>query len=141
MKKRILFVENNDGFRRFYKRALGCILPEYDIFFAYHGRDAINILNKHSKDFDLIISDFEMPVMNGIELYKELVASSKSYIPFLFLTSSKASLKDNLPDNGVPILSKPVDVVKFCDFVRETLEPKRVINPTPISIPIPIPVL
>lgn len=43
---------------------------QYNVFFAYNGQEALDILDK--EHIDLIISDIMMPNMDGYELTKEL---------------------------------------------------------------------
>jgi two-component system CAI-1 autoinducer sensor kinase/phosphatase CqsS len=66
--KRILLVDDNETSRKFMSMVLkhyGCTVEQ-----AIHGRDAINALEQ--EDFDLVLMDVEMPVMNGIEATKAI---------------------------------------------------------------------
>ena len=65
-----------------------------DCTFAFNGKEALSKIEEQS--FEIIISDFKMPVMNGIE-FKEALnekATSKN-IPFIFMTSI---VKDKVED-------------------------------------------
>ncbi len=66
--KRILLVDDNETNRKFMSMVLkhyGCTVEQ-----AIHGKDAINALEK--EDYDLVLMDVEMPVMNGIEATKAI---------------------------------------------------------------------
>ncbi len=52
---------------------------------AENGRQAIDVLHQESVDF--IITDYNMPEMNGQELAEYLTGSEFSYIPVLMVTS------------------------------------------------------
>ena len=65
---RILLVDDNETNRKFMSMVLkhyGCTVEQ-----AIHGKDAINALEK--EDYDLVLMDVEMPVMNGIEATKAI---------------------------------------------------------------------
>jgi len=53
---------------------------------AGHGRDALKMYTRNPNDFDLIISDWEMPEMTGIELLRAIHNVAPN-IPFLMLTA------------------------------------------------------
>lgn len=57
---------------------------------ARHGRQAINYLRKNLDSYDLIISDWEMPEVSGIELLRE-VRKRRPQLPFLMLTVNTGS--------------------------------------------------
>lgn len=57
---------------------------------ARNGQQAINYLRKKLDDYDLIISDWEMPEVSGIELLRE-VRLRRPNLPFLMLTVNTGS--------------------------------------------------
>lgn len=63
---------------------------QYNVFFAYNGQEALDILDK--EHIDLIISDIMMPNMDGYELTKEL-RNAKYQLPILMITA-KNQLED-----------------------------------------------
>lgn len=94
---------------------------------ASNGLEALQLLEV--RDFDLVVSDVDMPVMNGVEFYWRAVQSFPS-VDFLFRTGS------NTPDLwklGVPVLSKawPLSrVVSAIDYqlgvdARDVILPER----------------
>ena len=61
---------------------------------ANNGREALDVVSRNV--VDLILSDVEMPVMNGIDMSMELAKNVQTnYIPILFL-SAKSSESDRL---------------------------------------------
>lgn len=66
--KRILLVDDDENARE----ALSNILTRdgYDVSLARNGQEALNYLR--SKDVELIITDLNMPEMNGMMLLREL---------------------------------------------------------------------
>jgi signal transduction histidine kinase len=63
-------------------------LEGYDVLTAENGVAALKVLNEQSTPPDLIISDIMMPLMDGIELLKQVRKESRwLMIPFIFLTA------------------------------------------------------
>jgi len=79
----ILIVDDNADMLYFLSRSFN---EEYNIMVAKNGKEALRILNK--EEVSIIISDWIMPIMNGIELCKK-IRSDKilSHIPFILLTA------------------------------------------------------
>lgn len=64
------------------------------VLVANNGREALDVVSRNV--VDLILSDVEMPVMNGIDMSMELAKNVQTnYIPILFL-SAKSSESDRL---------------------------------------------
>lgn len=88
----VLIVEDDLDMRAY----LGSLLEdEYMLLFASEGRDAIRHINNHT--VDLVVSDIDMPIMDGFELLKTL-RQQNNFVPFLFLTSytEKSEMKQAL---------------------------------------------
>ncbi|WP_253792574.1 hybrid sensor histidine kinase/response regulator transcription factor [Flavobacterium sp. HSC-32F16] len=111
----ILIVEDNTELRNYLKNELK---KEYKVITAENGRIGLEIALQ--KLPDLILTDVIMPVMNGLELCKNIKADLKtSHIPLMML-SAKALIKDKLEgiDSGADMyLSKPFDM----DILRSSL--------------------
>lgn len=83
-KKRVLLVEDTSFFRKHVKKILE--KEGYDVECAINGVDALRSLQDLT--VDLIISDIEMPKMNGFELAKEVRKNkSISHIPMMALST------------------------------------------------------
>lgn len=84
-KYKLLIVDDNQN----NIQVIGNILKEkdYQIGFAMNGQQALDVL-KHSPDFDLVLLDVNMPVMNGYETIKAIREDSAiADIPVIFLTA------------------------------------------------------
>lgn len=74
----------------FFRKAVANVLKKagHDVAFAVDGKDALEILEKNPNKFDLVVSDIEMPRMNGFELAKAVRANQKiAGIPMLAVSS------------------------------------------------------
>jgi two-component system chemotaxis sensor kinase CheA len=81
--RRLLLVDDTPFFREVVKRHLAA--EGHEIETAINGEDALSRLAS-GDDFDLIVSDIEMPVMDGWELARE-VRRRGIRTPMLALTS------------------------------------------------------
>jgi signal transduction histidine kinase/DNA-binding response OmpR family regulator len=108
----VLIVEDNLELRNYLKEELS---KSYKVIVAENGKKGYEVAVQ--KLPDLIITDVIMPVMDGLQLCKNIKADLKtSHIPLLML-SAKAMVKDRLEgiDSGADIyLSKPfeLDILK-----------------------------
>lgn len=111
--KRILLVDDNRTSRKFMSMVLdqyGCLTRH-----ALNGREALDMLEQ--EDFDLVLMDIQMPVMDGIEAAKAIRSgkpfqrfTSFSRIPIIALTgnSDEKSLLDIRNAGMNYLLGKPV---------------------------------
>jgi len=95
----------------------------YDIATAIDGEDALYQVT--SDPPDLIISDVQMPYMNGLEFAKALSSdSSTSHIPVIILTARGHTLEAS--DTDIPnirkVLSKPFSPRGIAELVATLLK-------------------
>lgn len=129
-----LIVDDIDNMRRSIRAMLKLISFGKTYHEASNGKEAWKILSDEKAAIDFIISDWNMPKMNGIELLS-LIRSSKKWrnIPFLMITAeTNQSIVAEAAENDVDAyLTKP--------FVTATLELKikellnQVANPSPLT--------
>ncbi|MDD3184138.1 MAG: response regulator [Anaerostipes sp.] len=82
---------------------------EYSILYAENGKEAIDIVCKHSKDISVILLDIIMPVMDGIEVLKWMKDSAYSSIPIIAVTSEESYQLEALENGAADFISKPAD--------------------------------
>lgn len=108
----LLLVEDNPDIIAYLKLCLG---DRYRLLYARDGREGLAAALEHIPD--LVISDVMMPVMDGLEMCRELKKDQRSsHIPVILLTalSSVNNRIKGLREGADAYLSKP--------FVREELE-------------------
>jgi two-component system, chemotaxis family, chemotaxis protein CheY len=90
MEKTILIVDDSESIREVVSFTLES--EGFKVLVGVDGKDALKFLDGSS--IDLIITDLHMPVMNGIELIRE-VRQMETYnrIPILFLTTESQTAK------------------------------------------------
>lgn len=117
----ILLVEDNAEIRSL----LTTVLTDsgYDVMTAENGAKALDVYDTRNGEFDLIVSDVVMPVMNGMEFYRQL--QKKNPLARVILmsghTDHMVTLED-LDSNYVNLLSKPFPTAKFTETIREVLD-------------------
>lgn len=80
----------------------------YEVTTACNGEEALNLITKH--DIRLVISDWDMPVMNGLELCKAIRRrASSGYVYVILLTShdSSAEIVEGLGAGADDFIVKP----------------------------------
>lgn len=115
----ILIVDDNKYDQDLFQRVLDELNVENRIVFKQDGKEALNYLKSHEEIPFMIISDINMPRMNGLEFLKELQQDERlkgKSVPFIFLTSSDQpseilnAYKINV--NGYFIKSWDIDALK-----------------------------
>lgn len=99
---KILITEDEDSLRRFVARALR--LDGHETHEAGDGAEGLDMLDEH--DFDLLLSDIRMPVMDGIELAH--TASARFPELKILMMTGYAEQRERADD----LASKIVDVVQ-----------------------------
>jgi two-component system, chemotaxis family, chemotaxis protein CheY len=89
MPKKILVVDDSESIRVLLSTIFGFAVER-----AVDGGDALRVLE--GNEFNLIITDLNMPLMDGISLIKEVrITTRHSRVPIIMLTTeSQASFKD-----------------------------------------------
>lgn len=80
--KKILIVDDDDHIREELRNTLLFLAPnEFDIITAPNGKKALDILLSQNKNehFHALITDFNMPLMNGEMLVREIL---NKHVPF-----------------------------------------------------------
>jgi two-component system CheB/CheR fusion protein len=108
----VLLVEDSAGLRRVYQKLLEAC--GYRVRTAEHGADALTLLD--TEEFDVIISDIGMPVMDGYEFARR-VRSNPAYSdkPLVALTAYSQPLFVQMArEVGFDhCLIKPVDMAEL----------------------------
>jgi len=74
--KSILYVEDNEDLRESTVEFFESIFE--NVITAKDGREAIELYKSSTKPFDIVITDIQMPHMDGIELSREIIKQNRS---------------------------------------------------------------
>ena len=84
--KRVLLVEDTV----FFRKAIKSVLEKdgFEVISATNGEEAIEVLNQQNGAFDIIVSDIEMPKLNGFQLAQAIRKNpSFCHLPMLAISS------------------------------------------------------
>ena len=116
----ILLVEDDDMVRAVTRRIL--LKAGYEVEEAVNGREALDKCRGRDNDVDLVLTDIEMPEMNGAELADRLATLCPG-VRILFISgyTEDRVTREKLIQPGAPFLEKPFTPAVLLDRVREVL--------------------
>ena len=116
----ILLVEDEEGLRTLNARGLAS--RGYTVLEAGNGVEAIEVLESHNGEIDLVVSDVVMPEMDGPALLKEL-RRRKPDIKIIFVSGyAEDAFEKNLPEpKRFDFLPKPFTLKQLVAAVKETM--------------------
>ena len=117
----LLCVDDDPGIRELYETMLGTY--GYEVLVAEGGLQALNLFRSKKKEIDAVISDYEMPGMNGAQLAAELKRYDPD-IPVIVISGSLPVLEETpyFVDAAFP---KGASVEKIVDHIEAQLEARR----------------
>lgn len=129
----ILIVDDEIELRQFVLEELS---PHYNVFTADNGKQALEILENHT--ISLIVSDWMMPIMDGIELCEAVKSNIKyCHIPIVVLTA-KASLQahiDVLESKADAYIEKPFSTDHLLAQISNLLANRELMRSTFVRSP------
>ncbi|ACN16502.1 two-component response regulator fusion protein (N:response regulator receiver-C:HD-GAF domain protein) [Desulforapulum autotrophicum HRM2] len=117
----ILVVDDEEGIRGLFKKVLK--KEGYQCQVAENGEQALEIISKEK--FELVISDIDMPVMNGIDLSKKILAAD--YSDIIVMTGQVRSYHyDEIINIGVnDFVTKPFSPSELILRVKRVLRERQ----------------
>ena len=112
--RRVLVVEDDERVRGAlcdYLEELGYV-PEP----AANGVEAIERLDEH--EFRLVVTDYKMPGLTGLEVAKQMRARDPS-LPVVIVSGYTTEFAWEARALGIPIVAKPVDFGAFARIVED----------------------
>lgn len=91
----------------------------YEVFEAGHGGEALDILLKHS--IDLLITDIQMPQMNGYQLVEAVLQRWPETKIVLVTGYARDTVPDAVAKAALHTLQKPFDVDRLPGMVSNLL--------------------
>ena len=119
-KKRLLIVEDEFFLAETLKARLEFL--GYEVLCAENGEEALKLLEKES--LHLIVMDYMMPVINGIEATKRIKAHEKwKKIPVIFLSArARPEDQEEAREAGADdYLVKPFEMATFISIIEKWL--------------------
>ena len=120
-KPTVMVVDDNKDARLFLQRSLD---DEYHVLVAENGKDALQQLAQNDT-VALVVSDVMMPVMDGLQLFKQLKGNIRySHIPVILLTakSSEENIVAGLKEGAADYITKPFSLAVLRLRIKKVLE-------------------
>lgn len=117
--KRVLIVEDNNAVARMLE---ALVAEDVEVIIARDGTDGIAQIRQGH--FDLIVSNIEMPGINGIEMYEQALAIDHSVcLRFIFFTGTdNPEYLQFIRDSQALMLPKPSPVRVICEMMNKVLD-------------------
>lgn len=121
---KLLIVDDNPINQKFLSYSLN---KHFEITTAFNGQEALSILNNY--DFDVVLMDLSMPVMDGAEATRRIRQSllfRNRHIPIIFVTTNDFDQERErcLELGGDDYLIKPVSIKDLRDCIDYHLRHK-----------------
>jgi CheY-like chemotaxis protein len=122
--ERILFVDDEDLLVDLYKERL--IKLGYDVIATTSSMEALELFKKEPDKFDLVITDYTMPHLTGMDLATELLKARRD-IPVILLTGHSDNVSpETARASGISeLLMKPQSKGEIAQAMRRVLDAKR----------------
>jgi two-component system cell cycle response regulator CpdR len=121
---RVLIADDEESMRVLVARAIA--LDGHDTVTAQDGAEALDILSGDNGAFDLLLTDIQMPVMDGIAL---ALSAARDFpnLTILLMTGYAAQREraSNLTAIAHDVISKPFSVADIRTAVADALAAKR----------------
>lgn len=124
VKRTILLVEDTPFFQKVEKSYLED--AGYHVHLAQNGKEAMDFLQ--IEKVDAVVSDINMPIMNGLELVRKIRATSElNHLPVIAITSltGESQIKDGLKA-GFDAYEFKLDRQKLLEILEQAIEKRSV---------------
>ena len=121
--KNIIIVEDDAVQRKVVRHSLQDN-ANYNLIEFSDGQDALDYLRDNHKTVDLLILDYILPKMNGIDILRCLKKSESQFIfPVIMLTTKVEAKGSEIKDlNVVSWIIKPIPENRWPDIVKKIFE-------------------
>jgi two-component system chemotaxis response regulator CheY len=121
MSKKILFVDDSPVIKKIVQRTVES--AGFEFLGASDGKEALAVVSRECSNIKLILSDWNMPVMNGFEFLKA-VKSNNAYkqIPVIMITTEaeKSNINKAIQIGAANYLLKPFNPEDLLLKIRQT---------------------
>ncbi len=119
--RRVLIVDDTKLARSFLSRKLEPFADEFTVLTAENGRDALEQVQ--AVKIDLVITDIEMPVMDGFELLANLNNDYPQVPVFVMTAKGSPEIEQRIDAMGsLRYFEKPMDLDALVAAIRETFD-------------------
>jgi YesN/AraC family two-component response regulator len=112
IRTRILFVDDEPDLQPLIRQRYRAQLQQGEVVlaFALNGREALDVVAARTVDYDVVVTDINMPVMNGLELLDELKKLQLSTVPLVLSAyGDMTNIRTAMNRGSFDFLTKPID--------------------------------
>jgi two-component system, cell cycle response regulator CpdR len=121
---RVLIADDEDSMRLLVARAIA--MDGHDTVTAQDGAEALEILSREDGAFDLLLTDIQMPVMDGIALALSAARDFPDLIILLMTGfADQRERASNLSAIAYDVITKPFSVADIRTAVADALASRR----------------
>jgi two-component system, cell cycle response regulator CpdR len=121
---RVLIADDEESMRTLVARAIA--MDGHDIVTAEDGAEALDVLTRESGTFDLLLTDIQMPIMDGIAL---ALSAARDFpeLTILLMTgfAHQRERASNLSAIAHDVITKPFSVADIRTAVADALASKK----------------
>jgi two-component system, chemotaxis family, chemotaxis protein CheY len=121
--RHIIIADDSATARMFVRRCMEIAGCRGDKFIeAADGKEVLDALEATQDEIDMVVTDLNMPVMDGEELLRRLRQDRRwRSIPILVITSAQNPAKETelMSLNATAVLSKPISPPKIVDILKQ----------------------
>ncbi|WP_375578488.1 sigma-54 dependent transcriptional regulator [Marivirga tractuosa] len=119
--KKLLIVDDDPSFNEMLCNYL--LRNNYEVESAHSAQSALELLKKHA--FDLVLTDFRLPKMNGLELI-EVIKKDQSQTPVILITNYAdiRTAVQSIKLGAFEFVNKPVNPDELLKTIEKALESK-----------------
>ena len=93
---------------------------EVNFLTARNGEEGLAILKEHGNEIDIVVTDISMPIMNGLEMIKEIRPLFPNLDIIIMTAHTETKYMDEASKYGVKdYLLKPFDFIKFIELINQ----------------------
>jgi two-component system response regulator ResD len=116
-KRRILLADDEDSVRQVYGMLLS---DEFDVVEARNGKEALELYSKAQGTFDLVITDYEMPLLKGNVLARRIRELCPTQ-PIIMITAFEPPRLNRAVDN---VVHKPFSLTQLREAIAKAIGPR-----------------
>lgn len=120
MSASILVLEDSDDFRDLLRMTLE--FAGYDVTLARNGHEGLDAA-RTMPNVAIILSDIDMPEMNGLDFVRAYRAEFGTKTPIIMLSGERAeTLKAAIAAGATNSIAKPFEPIQLLDLISRTLQ-------------------
>lgn len=124
MSEKILFVDDEKDLKLIinqkYKKQIQTNI--YEFFFAHNGIEALEVLKEHP-EISIILTDINMPEMDGLELLKNVTAMNNPLLKTIIISAydDMKNIRSAMNNGASDFLTKPLDLNDLTITIENTI--------------------